>query len=61
MKKRYYILVITILLEAWFVIFKVTHIINWSWWWMGLPVYVGIFALIIYIGLMMWGNGNRRR
>lgn len=39
-------------LVAIFVVLKLTHVINWSWWWVfspwwiGLAVFVGILAII---------------
>ncbi len=40
------------LLGVAFVILKLTHYINWSWWWVTLPFWGGI--AIILIVLLIW-------
>ncbi len=37
------------LLGVAFVVLKLTHVINWSWWWVTAPFWGG-FALVVGIG-----------
>ena len=39
------------LLTLMFIYLKLTHHINWSWWWVLLPVYGGTVALLAVIAL----------
>lgn len=36
-----------------FIILKLTNIIDWSWWWVTLPLWGGI-VLILFIALMIY-------
>lgn len=36
-----------------FIILKLTHVINWSWWWVTAPLWGG-FALLILIVLILF-------
>lgn len=39
------------LLGVAFIVLKLTHVINWSWWWVLSPFWIG-FALFIVFGLL---------
>jgi len=45
-------------LVAIFVVLKLTHVINWSWWWVfspwwiGLAIFVAILAVVLVVGLV---------
>lgn len=44
------------LLGVSFVVLKLTHVIDWSWWWVTLPFWIGIpIALVILIVAAMVG------
>lgn len=33
-----------------FLVLKLTHVIDWSWWWVAAPIWGGIV-----IGIIVWG------
>lgn len=39
------------LLGVAFVVLKLTGVINWSWWWITCPFWIG-FAILFFIGLV---------
>lgn len=40
-----------------FLVLKLTHIINWSWWWVTAPLWGSIALLIpVTIGVIIWYN-----
>ena len=36
------------LLTITFIVLKLTHYINWSWWWVLSPIWVPILVLIVF-------------
>jgi hypothetical protein len=42
------------LLTIAFVVLKLTHYINWSWWWVLSPLWIPVLAICIVCGLV-WG------
>lgn len=41
-----------------FLVLKLTHVINWSWWWITAPIWgplalLALFGLILFIGLLI--------
>ena len=44
---------LSIILFIVFLILKLTHVINWSWWWITSPLWIGailaVIALIIFL------------
>lgn len=43
-----------------FVILKLTKVINWSWWWVLSPVWIGLIVVILilgYIAIKVWKKG----
>lgn len=46
---------VTGLLGVVFVVLKLTHVINWSWWWVTLPFWGG-FALFVAFVLAIGGG-----
>jgi len=45
-----------------FLILKLCHVINWSWWWVTAPLWgsfavvLGVILMIIIVGLMLAAN-----
>lgn len=37
------------LLGVAFVVLKLTHVIDWSWWWVTLPFWAGFLILLIIV------------
>lgn len=37
-----------------FIVLKLTHYIDWSWWLVLLPLYGGVLLWIIIIALLIW-------
>lgn len=40
-----------------FVILKLTKVINWSWWWVLSPAWIGLIVVIVmlgYIAIKVW-------
>jgi hypothetical protein len=35
-----------------FVVLKLTHLINWSWWWVLAPAWVPV-AILIFVGIVL--------
>lgn len=50
------------LLGVAFVVLKLCHVINWSWWWVLAPFWIGVvifvLVLIVSILLLMIGKGD---
>ena len=42
-----------------FIVLKLTHYIDWSWWLVLLPLYGGVLLWIIIIALLIWFFKNR--
>ncbi len=40
------------LLGVAFVVLKLTGVINWSWWWVTCPLWIG-FAILLLLGLVV--------
>ena len=40
------------LLTILFIAFKLAHIINWSWWWVLSPLWIG-FAIVLFVAIVM--------
>lgn len=36
-----------------FLVLKLTHVIDWSWWWVTAPVWISFIPVIIWIILIM--------
>jgi hypothetical protein len=46
------------LLGVAFVVLKLCHVINWSWWWVTCPFWGGAaLALAVLIGVLLFGLG----
>lgn len=45
------------LLTILFIALKLTHVIDWSWWWVLAPLWIGfaIVAVILIVGLLFVG------
>ena len=45
-----------------FLVLKLTHVINWSWWWVTAPLWVGaiLFAVFLAIALAIKSKAQRR-
>ena len=43
------------LLGVVFVTLKLTHVINWSWWWVTMPFWGG-FAVLAIVGCVFFGG-----
>lgn len=43
-----------------FLVLKLTHVINWSWWWVTCPLWApvalffGVLAIIAVVGGLVW-------
>lgn len=45
------------LLGVAFVVLKLCHIINWSWWWVLAPFWVGFLLVVLFLvvlGVLAW-------
>jgi hypothetical protein len=40
------------LLTIVFIVLKLTHYIDWSWWWVTVPLWGGLAIALLFIGLM---------
>ena len=50
------------LLGVAFVVLKLTDVINWSWWWVTCPFWIGPVVAILFIGLgLIWFFLQKRR
>lgn len=38
-----------------FIVLKLTHVIDWSWWWVTAPLWGGIAVAILVIGVILFG------
>jgi len=44
------------LLGVAFVVLKLCHVINWSWWWVTAPFWIPIAIVLLCIGtVLLWG------
>lgn len=41
------------LLTVLFIALKLTHVINWSWWWVLAPLWIGIAIALGIVGLAL--------
>lgn len=40
-----------------FLVLKLTHVIDWSWWWVTSPLWIPIaITILIYVGLYIWSK-----
>jgi hypothetical protein len=37
-----------------FLVLKLTHVINWSWWWVTSPLWIGMLITVLIIGGVFW-------
>lgn len=44
------------LLQVAFIVLKLTAVIDWSWWWVLSPSFVGVFLLIVAFVLSLWAG-----
>ncbi len=49
------------LLTIVFITLKLTHVIDWSWWWVISPIWIGLLATILAVGIALvfsirWGG-----
>jgi uncharacterized membrane protein len=58
------------LLAVAFIVLKLTHVIDWSWWWVLSPLWIGlalVVAIVVIVGLIVFlkalydHNRDRRR
>lgn len=42
------------LLTIIFVVLKLTHVINWSWWWVLAPLWIGVLVAGIIFLILLW-------
>lgn len=55
------------LLTIVFIVLKLTHVIDWSWWWVLAPLWVSFILGVLFFGLfilgafLLSGSGTRRR
>ena len=45
------------LLGVAFVVLKLTHVINWSWWWVTAPFWGGLAIVLVVLALAILGVG----
>lgn len=43
------------LLGVAFVVLKLTHVIDWSWWWVTLPFWGGLALVVVILGFILIG------
>ena len=41
------------LLTIVFVALKLTHYIDWSWWWVVSPIWISLLAVLAFLGIVM--------
>ena len=41
------------LLTIVFVVLKLTHYIDWSWWWVVSPIWISLLAVLAFLGIVM--------
>lgn len=44
------------LLGTAFVVLKLTRVIDWSWWWVTLPFWIGIPIILIMLAIILFVN-----
>ena len=44
-----------------FITLKLTGVIDWSWWWVLSPLWLPFVALLLIIGIVIWGASGRRK
>jgi hypothetical protein len=37
-----------------FLVLKLTHVIDWSWWWITSPLWIGFILVVVVIGGLFW-------
>ena len=42
------------LLQIAFIVLKLCHVIEWSWWLVFVPTFLSIFAFIIFLIILTW-------
>lgn len=40
-----------------FLVLKLTGNIDWSWWWVTSPLWIGVIVVLLFFGLL-WANGD---
>ena len=43
-----------------FIVLKLTNVIDWSWWWVLSPVWIGLIAITVILGSIAI-KGRKRR
>lgn len=46
------------LLTIVFIVLKLTHVIDWSWWWVLSPVWIMILVIVLLAALAMWAESR---
>jgi phosphoglycerol transferase MdoB-like AlkP superfamily enzyme len=41
------------LLTVAFIVLKLCHVIDWSWWWVLSPLWIGLGVLILVLGIIL--------
>ena len=44
-----------------FIVLKLTNVIDWSWWWVLSPVWIGLIAITVILGsiaIKVWKRRN---
>ena len=44
------------LLTVAFVVLKLTGFIDWSWWWVLSPLWIGLAIVLIVLGIVLWAS-----
>lgn len=44
-----------------FLVLKLTHYIDWSWWWVFSPLWIPVVVVVVMAGLAALLGGVRRR
>lgn len=47
-----------------FLILKLTHVIDWSWWWITAPLWGGVVVALLIFGvafLVLWARESSRK
>lgn len=40
------------LLTIVFIVLKLTHVINWSWWWVVSPLWISLLLALVIVGIV---------
>lgn len=45
-------------LQVGFILLKLANVIDWSWWWVLAPTWMGIALIVVVVGVVTWILGR---